>query len=81
MFHDEAKSMTQNFQWHAFFKSGHTSVEDLKVIHPHCASFECLLKHSPTKHLDVWTLPVEEFKHPGYPIKLDWWKYEKKKML
>lgn len=53
MLHDEAKSITQTFQWHAFSKSGHTSVEDLKVFHPHCASVECLLKHSPTKHLDV----------------------------
>jgi len=71
MLHDQAKSITQTFQWHTFFKSGHTSVEDLKVIHPHCASVEHLLKHAPTKHLDVFIPTVKEFKHPGCPIKSD----------
>lgn len=45
MLHDEAKSITQTFQWHAFYTRGHTSVKDLKVIHPHHASIERLLKH------------------------------------
>jgi hypothetical protein len=70
MIHDEAKSITQTFQRHAFFKSGQTSVGDLKVIHPCCALFKhLLLKHSPTKHLNIQTPPTKEFKHPGCPIK------------
>ena len=61
MLHDEAKSITQTFQWHAFYKHGHTSVKD--------ALIERLLKHSPTKHMEIWTPPVKEFKQAGCPIK------------
>jgi len=81
MLHDEAKSITQTFQLHAFSKHGHTSVKDLKVIHPHHTSIECLLKHSPTKHLDVWTPPVEEFKHPGCPHQVSVMKIWKEKRV